>query len=302
MTSGEGNRFALEGEYREIRAPERLVYSWVWQQGGMAGFETVVTLELLALGPAETELRVRHELFPDATWRERHAFGWGGGLDRLAARIWQEGDAHGRPVVFGVPFSSFTRIVCMALHEKGIEFSFEKAVPHSDEQRARHPFGRIPAFAHGGAKLFETLAICRYVDEALPGPALQPADPLERARMQQWISASTDYVARTIAAPIVFERLFKPRLFGQPSDEAAIRDALPRAEATLAALEAGLADSPYFAGEFSTLADFFLFPTLDYAAGTPDLEARIAALPRLTGWLGKMRTRPSARATEPRFD
>src|SRR5262245_59772043 len=35
--TGEGNRFALEGEYREIRAPERLVYSWIWQQGGMAG-------------------------------------------------------------------------------------------------------------------------------------------------------------------------------------------------------------------------------------------------------------------------
>ena len=65
--TGEGNSFALEGEYREIRAPERLVYSWIWQQGGMAGFETVVTLDLVALGPAETELRLHHELFPDTT-------------------------------------------------------------------------------------------------------------------------------------------------------------------------------------------------------------------------------------------
>src|SRR6185436_7983945 len=115
LITGEGNQIGLEGEYREIRAPERLVYSWVWQQGGMAGFETVVTLDLVALGPAETELRVHHELFPDSTWRDRHNYGWGGGLDRLDARLWQEADPARMPVVYGVSPSTFTRTVRMAL-------------------------------------------------------------------------------------------------------------------------------------------------------------------------------------------
>lgn len=301
MVSGEANVFVLEGEYREVRAPERLSFTWVWAQGGMAGFETLVTLDFVAHG-AETELRVRHELFPDTRARDLHNQGWGGGLDRLTARIWQESDPRGKPVVFGALPSTFTRTVRMALIEKGIEFALEPAMPHSEEQRARHPFGRIPAFAHGDVKLFETLAICRYVDEALPGPALQPIDPVARARMQQWVSAETDYIVHTITNPILSERIVAPRVFGRPSDEAKIREALPRAEATLAAIDAGLAASGYFVGDTPTLADLFMFPPLDYAAGIDDLRAQVAALPNVTAWLGKMRTRPSARETVPRFD
>jgi glutathione S-transferase len=48
---------------------------------------------------------------------------------------------------------------------------------------ARHRFGKIPAFEHAGFRLYETGAITRYVDEAFPGPRLQPDDPRDRARM-----------------------------------------------------------------------------------------------------------------------
>src|SRR5262245_54810827 len=300
--TGEGNSFALEGEYREIRAPERLVYSWIWQQGGMAGFETVVTLEFAALGPAETELRVRHELFPDTTWRNRHGHGWGGGLDRLDARLWQEADPARVPVVFGVSPSTFTRTVRMALAEKGLAYRLEPARPHTPEQNARHPFERIPSFALGDVRLFESSAICRYVDEALPGPALQPADPLARARMQQWVSAAGHYLMHDIGFSIAFERFAAQRVLGRPPDEARIREALPRAEADLRALDAALAGGGYFAGEFTSLADFAVFPIVEYAAMLPDTKALVESLPHLSAWLAKMRTRPSARETVPDFD
>jgi glutathione S-transferase len=300
--TGEGNAFALDGEYREIRAPERLVYSWIWRQGGMAGFETVVTLDLVALGPAETELRVRHELFSDTTWRNRHGIGWGGGLDRLDARLWQEADPARVPVVHGVSPSTFTRAVRMALIEKGLAHRLEPARPHTPEQNARHPFERIPTFALGDVRLFESGAICRYVDEALPGPALQPADPLARARMQQWVSAAGHYLMQDIGFSIAFERLAAPRVFGRPPDEARIREALPRAEADLRALDAALASTGYFVGESPTLADLAVFPIAEYAAMLPDTKGLVDSLPHLSAWLAKMRTRPSARETTPDFD
>ena len=63
----------------------------------------------------------------------------------------------------------------------------------SEAYRELHPFGKIPAMRHGDVTLFETSAIARYIDETFPGPRLQPADPRERAVMNQWISACNHY-------------------------------------------------------------------------------------------------------------
>ncbi len=47
----------------------------------------------------------------------------------------------------------------------------------------KQPFGKIPLFEHNGFCLYETGAITCYVDEAFEGPALQPQEPVNRARM-----------------------------------------------------------------------------------------------------------------------
>ncbi len=298
MIAGDGEVSVLAGVYREVRAPERLVYTWIWEQGGMGGFESVVALDFVAHGE-ETELRLRHDLFPAATARDGHGKGWTACLECLDARLFAELDPRGKPVVFGVAPSTFTRTVRMALVEKGLEHALEPASPNSPEQDARHPFGRIPAFAHGELRLFESLAICRYVDEALPGPKLQPADPVERARMTQWIGVATDSLDRHFSRPIAFERIAAPRFLGRPSDEAKIAEALPRALAGFAAIDRTLAASPYLAGDLSTLADFYVFPIVDYAAMVPETSGTVAALPKLADWLARMRRRPSAVATVP---
>lgn len=75
------------------------------------------------------------------------------------------------------------------LAEKGVAYDLEpvdvfaKDGPPQDYM-ARNPFGRIPAFEHDGFELFETDAIVHYIDEAFPGPGLQPEDIRSRARMR----------------------------------------------------------------------------------------------------------------------
>jgi glutathione S-transferase len=71
----------------------------------------------------------------------------------------------------------------------------------SAEHLTRHPFGKIPAFEHAGFRLYEAGAITRYVDEAFPGPPLQPAEPQARARMNQIISIADSYAYRTAGTP-----------------------------------------------------------------------------------------------------
>ena len=83
--------------------------------------------------------------------------------------------------LYGLARSVYTRIARLALEEKGVSYTLHEVeifgpggVPA--EHCKRHPFGRIPALAHGDSQLYETAANTRYVDEAFQGPALQPAD------------------------------------------------------------------------------------------------------------------------------
>ncbi len=86
MHDADGDDMPLSGEFREIVPPERLVISWVWGQGGMAGRETILTLEFEDAG-GDTILHLTHALLPDAEWARKHSMGWGSCLDALAASL-----------------------------------------------------------------------------------------------------------------------------------------------------------------------------------------------------------------------
>ena len=77
-----GDIFYLSGTYREVRTPEKLVYTWRWESEPEIG-ETLVTVEFRDLGNS-TEVVVTHELFPTEKARDDHDKGWNSCLDRLA--------------------------------------------------------------------------------------------------------------------------------------------------------------------------------------------------------------------------
>ncbi len=83
MHAPDGSVYVTTGEFREVTPPERLVFTWVWGEGEMAGHETLVTVELRDLGGA-TELTLTHERFPDGAKRDLHNQGWSSSLDCLA--------------------------------------------------------------------------------------------------------------------------------------------------------------------------------------------------------------------------
>ena len=77
----EGKRFHLGGTFREVRPPEKLVYTWAWEGDADIG-ETLVTVEFRDLG-ASTEVALTHEFLPDQKAFKNHEWGWKGALDRL---------------------------------------------------------------------------------------------------------------------------------------------------------------------------------------------------------------------------
>ncbi len=62
------------GTYREIRPPDKLVFTWAWEHQDFG--ESLVTVEFRALGKSNfTEITLTHELLPEKD-REPHRKGW----------------------------------------------------------------------------------------------------------------------------------------------------------------------------------------------------------------------------------
>ena len=208
--------------------------------------------------------------------------------------------------MFGATYSVYVRIVRLALAEKRVPYRlhevdiFAPSGPPADYQ-GRHPFGRIPAFEHDGFSLYETGAIARYVDEAFPGPRLQPEDPRHRARMNQAISVLDAYGYRTLVWDIFVERVRAP-MQGRQSDEARIAAALPQAVTCLTALEALMNGQKWLAGDRLTLADLHAAPMFVYFTMTPEGRTLMARHRTLLGWWEAISGRPSMAQTRSPFE
>ena len=171
-----------------------------------------------------------------------------------------------KPMLFGEPYSVYVRAVRLALEEKNVAYElvpvdiFKPGGP-PPEHYARHPFGKIPAFEHAGFRLYEAGAITRYVDEAFPGPRLQPEHPRARARMNQIISILDSYAYPALVWDIYVERVSRPASGAAP-DEQRIAASLPRAEVCLAVISGLMDEAPWLAGKSISLADLHAAPML----------------------------------------
>lgn len=206
------------------------------------------------------------------------------------------------PIVFGAPYSVYVRAVRLVLEEKGVHYElvpvdiFASGGAPSEHMK-RHPFGKIPAFEHAGFRLYETDAITRYLDEAFPGPRLQPDDLRGRARMNQIISILDSYVYRTFVWDIFVERVSRPKS-GVASDEQRIASALPKAEVCLSALSELMDEAPWLAGPAVSLADLHAAPMFALFRLTPEGDGLLAREDRLVGWWSRISARPSFLLTQ----
>jgi glutathione S-transferase len=203
-------------------------------------------------------------------------------------------------IVHSVPGSPFGRAVLATLEEKRAPYQFAALPPggsKSPQHLARHPFGRIPAFEHDGFMLYETQAILRYLDRVLPQPALTPADPKAAARMDQVMNVSDWCLFQGVNNVIGFQRIVRPRILKEPTDEAAIAEAVPRAQVVFKELSRLLGEQNYFVGDELSLADLMVAPQLAFLSATPEWQPLSASTPNLVSWLGRMNARPSFQAT-----
>jgi len=208
--------------------------------------------------------------------------------------------------LYGADYSVYVRSARLALAEKGLSYRlvpidvFSHSGPPGDYLELQ-PFGKIPALKHDGITLYETVAILRYVDEAFEGQALQPDDPLGRARMTQILSILDTYAYRTLVWDIFVERVVKTG-GGAPADEVRIASSMGKARKVVAALEDLCDDGPFLLGERLTLADCHAAPMLSLFRQAEEGAMLLKGTPKISAWLDRFEARPSFAATAPARD
>ncbi|MEH6627298.1 MAG: glutathione S-transferase family protein [Motiliproteus sp.] len=177
--------------------------------------------------------------------------------------------------IIGTPISHYVQTVILTCEEKGVPYRLvveghdTPEVLRSVEHRHWHPFAKIPAIEHGGMILYETSAICRYIDLVFAGKSLVPEEPLIAARMEQWISTINSYFHRPCISQLVSQYVFPRGPKGLP-DQESIDAAMPEINIAMDQLAAGYEDGFYLAGDNISLADLFVAPIIMQVQQTPE--------------------------------
>ena len=198
--------------------------------------------------------------------------------------------------IFGHPISTCTRKVRMTLAEKHAKYDFEIVDVMKGAQKdpaymeARQPFGQIPALEDGDFKMFESRAMMRYIDEAVPGQALSPKDAKGRATMEQWMSVeASDFTPH--AMTVIGEEMFAP-MRGGTTDKAKVEAAKEKLMPVLAVMDKHLAKGPHMLGDAFSLADIAFMPYMDYAMNTSAKDV-IMKYPNVMAWWRRISERPT---------
>ncbi|KAJ7495340.1 glutathione S-transferase [Mycena latifolia] len=190
-----------------------------------------------------------------------------------------------------------TGLVAMVLAEKQLPFELVFVNMHAQEHKAddyitKQPFGQLPVLDDDGFVLFESRAICRYLEDTYPsqGTRLVPTEMKAKALFEQAASVEFGHFEPHTRS-IYIQSKIRP-LVGLPTDQVAMAEAIVELTKTLAVYEVILGKQKYLAGDELTLADLF-----HVAFGNP-LEAAGCDLMTTTGpnvsrWWKDIITRPS---------
>jgi glutathione S-transferase len=159
---------------------------------------------------------------------------------------------------------------------------------------ALNPHGMVPVLVDGDTVLWESNTICRYLANRYGDGRLLPADPLARARVEQWM----DWQATELnnAWRYAFMGLLRNSAAHQDPDQIAASIAAWNRQMGL--LERHLAASgDYVANGALSLADVVLGLSAHRWRKTP-MKAR-PDYPAIAAWMARLEARPAARAWLP---
>lgn len=165
--------------------------------------------------------------------------------------------------LYGKPMSTCTLRVEVVLKEKNIPYEFFE-VPWDEmktpEYLSKSPFGLVPYLDDDGLILYESRAICRYIEAKYSDrePKLIPTEPLANALFEQAASFESA-TFEPFATGAFVESCFKPFL-KKGGDRTVFDKNIESLAVKLHAYEIILGKQKYIAGDELTLVDLFHLP------------------------------------------
>ena len=193
------------------------------------------------------------------------------------------------------------RIVRMFMAEKSIEIPRQAVDLRKGENREeahlqRNPHGQMPALElDDGSYLSEITAICEYLEEKHPSPAMIGATPEERAACRMWTRRVDLNIAEPLANGYRFGealKFFEKRIPVAPEASPGLKMI---AANRIKWLNDQMADGrPYICGQRFTLADMLLYCWLDFGnqVGQPLDQSNT----NIVAWFNRVGERPSVKA------
>ena len=195
------------------------------------------------------------------------------------------------------PTSSNCQRVKVVLEEKKLPYrtvrvDLKKGEQKKPEYLKINPYGKVPAIVDGDTVVYESCIIAEYLDDKYPEPSLMPKDPAQRAK----IRILTDYgvIHLFTAHRALRDELAK---LENERDPELVHRAKMDLRNLLLRFEREIGQHSYLAGDSISLLDTNFvarFVQWQRFGVLPD-----PSLPQLTGWLERMRSRPSVQAIFP---
>jgi glutathione S-transferase len=162
----------------------------------------------------------------------------------------------------GFAMSNYYNKVKLVLLEKGIPFTEELAMTGSTDEALLKdsPLAKVPFIRteHGG--MSESAAICEYLEDLCPSPAMLPADTWQRAKVRELIT----YLE--LHLELVARELYAEAFFGGKVSDATKERVAKQLRKNIAAFKRLAKFSPYIAGDTFTLADCAAYTSLSLVA------------------------------------
>lgn len=192
------------------------------------------------------------------------------------------------------------RLVRMFLAEKGITIPTQTVDLRGGENRqpahlARNPHGQMPTLElDDGSYLSEILAICEYIEDTHPTPAMIGENPREKAECRMWTRRIDLNICEPLANGFRFGeglKLFENRIVCVPEASPGLKRI---ASDRIRWLDGQIDGKPYICGDRFTLADMLLFCWIDFGGtvGQPLDPANT----RVAAWFERIKERPSTKA------
>ena len=190
------------------------------------------------------------------------------------------------------PLSPFCRKVRLCLAEKRVDVELieEKYWEKSAEFLRRNPAGKVPILSIEGKTFTESTAICEYLEDLYPEPALFPNGADEKYETRRLVAWFDDKFHQEVTSKLLYERVIK-KVSGQGFPVSKnVKEGARNIKFHISYMEWLLERRRWLAGEHMSIADFAAaahFSALDYISDVDwtrsnvvkDLYAKIKSRP-----------------------